>query len=163
MISSFFKNSYGDLIKSVVLSQKPHLIIEYGILFGYSTLNILEAIKYNGFGKLISYDIFDDFPYNHAEEKNTKKMFDKMENVEIRKSNFYNILENKYLNEIFVCDLLIVDIGNVKKTYEFFVKNVYPNMKEGSICILEGGSIERDEYYKSKGYSEESINKYLKS
>lgn len=67
MLSSYFKNSYGDLIKSIVVSQKPKLIVEYGILFGYSTINILEAIKINGFGKLISNDIFEDFPYHHAE------------------------------------------------------------------------------------------------
>lgn len=166
MISSFFKNSYGDLLKSIVISQKPKLVIEYGILFGYSTINILEAMKFNGFGKLISNDMFDEFPFNHAEEKITLKMFDKIENVEIRKSNFYNIglkYETKSLEDIKKCDILIIDIGNMRKTFEFFVNNIYPVLKTGSMAILEGGSVERDDCYKLKGYSDESINDYLKT
>ena len=123
-------------------------------------------MKYNGFGKLISNDMFDEFPFNHAEEKMTLKMFDKMENVEIRKSNFYNIMfkyDTKNLEDVKKCDILIVDIGNMRKTFEFFVNNVYPVLKSGCMAILEGGSVERDDCYKSKGYSTESINDYLKT
>ena len=162
MISSFFDNSYGELIKGIVRSQKPLLVVEFGILFGYSTLNVIESMKCNGFGKLISNDMFDDFPYNHADEKFTRKMFTGMANVEIRKSDFYNLSENA-LEEISQCEMLIVDIGNVRKTYEYFISEIYPKLHDGSIAILEGGSIGRDNYYKDRGYSTESINDFLKT
>jgi len=162
MISSFFDNSYGELIKGIVRSQKPLLVVEFGILFGYSTLNVIESMKCNGFGKLISNDMFDDFPYNHADETLTRKLFTGMPNVEIRKSDFYN-LSAKAIEEISQCEMLIIDIGNVRKTYEYFISEIYPKLKSETIAILEGGSVGRDNYYKVKGYSTESINDFLKT
>ena len=106
--------------------------------------------------------MFEDFPYNHAEEAPTRKRFSEMENIEIRKENFYSVT-TKTMFDITMCDILIVDIGNMRKTYEFFIKDIYPHLKHGSLSILEGGSIERDNYYKSKGYSNESINEFLQS
>lgn len=87
-------------------------------------------------------------------------MFKNMEDmVEIHKNDFFNFDKEKIGN----VDLLLVDIGNTKKIFQFFVDQVYPLMKRGSISLLEGGSLCRDALYQQRGYSDESINLYLKS
>ncbi len=160
MISSYYENSYGEVIKSLVISQKPTRIIEFGILHGYSTLKILEGLRSAKNFELTICDIFDDFKYNRAEQEYVEKMFKEIENLTIRKINFFNF----HLDEnISFYDMIFIDIGNTYDTYKYFIEEIFPLIRKGSIVILEGGSPERDIYYINRGYHKEYISKYLGS
>lgn len=53
--------SHCVLISGTVLSLKPKLILELGVGSGFLSQAILNAIKYNNCGKLISVDNWQDF------------------------------------------------------------------------------------------------------
>jgi predicted O-methyltransferase YrrM len=46
-----------DFLKSFVLTVKPALVVETGTFLGYSTLKMAEALKSNGFGKIITIEL----------------------------------------------------------------------------------------------------------
>ena len=62
--SSYQKNDLGFTIYSVVRMLKPKVVVDFGILSGYSTICIAQAIRDNGEGKVLAYDIFDEYEYN---------------------------------------------------------------------------------------------------
>lgn len=158
MLSSYFKNNYMEIVESFIYILKPSKIAEYGILHGYTTLKILETINKSNINcKVVACDIFDDFKYNSANYDALTKMFKGHDNLTIKNENFYNYDKNT-INDV---DLLFIDVGNTKKTYEFFVNEILNDMKHGSYAILEGGSVERDKYYIDRGYSQDSIYEYL--
>ena len=42
---------------------KPRKIINFGVLEGFSTIAMANAIKANGFGHIYAYDLFEDYIY----------------------------------------------------------------------------------------------------
>jgi predicted O-methyltransferase YrrM len=57
-----------EFIRTLVTTTKPALVVETGSFLGVSTLWIAEALKANGFGKIISCE-FDPLVFEKAKEK----------------------------------------------------------------------------------------------
>ena len=57
-----------EFIRTLVTTTKPALVVETGSFLGVSTLWIAEALKINGFGKIISCE-FDPVVFEKAKEK----------------------------------------------------------------------------------------------
>ena len=57
-----------EFIRTLVTTTKPALVVETGSFLGVSTLWIAEALKSNGFGKIISCE-FDPVVFEKAKEK----------------------------------------------------------------------------------------------
>jgi predicted O-methyltransferase YrrM len=57
-----------EFIRTLVTTTKPTLVVETGSFLGVSTLWIAEALKINGFGKIISCE-FDPVVFEKAKEK----------------------------------------------------------------------------------------------
>jgi predicted O-methyltransferase YrrM len=57
-----------EFIRTLVTTTKPALVVETGSFLGVSTLWIAEALKSNGFGKIISCE-FDPLVFEKAKEK----------------------------------------------------------------------------------------------
>jgi predicted O-methyltransferase YrrM len=57
-----------EFIRTLVTTIKPELVVETGSFLGVSTLWIAEALKANGFGKIISCE-FDPLVFEKAKEK----------------------------------------------------------------------------------------------
>ena len=57
-----------EFIRTLVTTTKPALVVETGSFLGVSTLWIAEALKVNGFGKIISCE-FDPVVFEKAKEK----------------------------------------------------------------------------------------------
>jgi predicted O-methyltransferase YrrM len=57
-----------DFLKSIVITTKPRLIVETGTFIGYSAIKMAEALKANGFGKLITIE-FDPAIFAKAKER----------------------------------------------------------------------------------------------
>ena len=51
--SSYKKNNIGDSIHDIIMELAPHNVVEFGVLYGYSTVIIAHALKDLGGGKLI--------------------------------------------------------------------------------------------------------------
>ncbi len=57
-----------EFLRTVVTTIKPRLVVETGTFLGVSTLWIAEALKQNGFGKVITCE-FDPLVFAKAKEK----------------------------------------------------------------------------------------------
>ncbi|MFZ1136546.1 MAG: class I SAM-dependent methyltransferase [Candidatus Korobacteraceae bacterium] len=57
-----------EFLRTLVTTIKPHLVVETGTFMGVSTLWIAEALRLNGFGKIVTCE-FDRTVYETAKEK----------------------------------------------------------------------------------------------
>lgn len=154
--SSYSQNNLGKTLYNLVIKLKPKKIIEFGVLFGYSTIAMATALKDLGEGEIIGYDLFEDYPYKHATlnqaQKNIKK-YNVEQFVTLKKISFYDWIKNP---EPF--DLMHLDISNDGEILQFASKKLKKYIKAGSTLVFEGGTKERDkvswmiEYQKSPIY-----------
>jgi len=140
--SSYKKNNIGNTIYDVVLKYKPFKIIDFGVLYGYSTICMAKALKKLGRGKIYGYDLWDKYKYKHTSKRKTQQNLDKFnvsDIVKLREKDFYKWLKSR---ENF--DLLHIDISNDGDIIEEAYKRLKSFIKKGSIVIFEGGTKERD-------------------
>ena len=137
IVSSYSPNNIGRTIYETVIKYKPKKIIDFGILYGYSTVCLAQGVRDNGFGEIIAYDLFEDYQYKNA-----------IQDVVLHNLKFYNLDQyvtlvkkdfNKWLEEKENFDLLHLDVSNTGDTISK-IYNHYPN----SLILFEGGTLERD-------------------
>ncbi len=154
MKSSYTTNNYGKTIGSLVSLYQPKKIVEFGILEGYS----LQAITENAppEAEIVAYDIFEDFPYHHAEQAS---LIDRFGSV-IKYGDFYK-KHTDYIDGSI--DFLHIDIANDGDVFKFFFEEWLPklNVRSG-IALLEGGSQERDNYDWMRKYNKKRISPALR-
>lgn len=151
IVSSYTPNNIGKSIYDAVIKYKPKKIIDFGVLYGYSTVCLAQGVRDNGFGKIIAYDLFEDYEYKNAIKDvvlNNLKFYNLDQYVTIIKKDF-----NTWLLEQEDFDLLHLDISNTGETIESIYNN-YPN----KTIIFEGGSEERDNCLWMKKYNKKPIN-----
>jgi hypothetical protein len=138
-MNSSYKNeiTYGELINGITYTLNPKLIVEFGILDGYSLKHFINGLSNETIIK--AYDIFEDFNGNHANKDKLIEIFKEHENVSIEYGDFYKLHDT--LKEI---DILHIDIANNGDVYEFAINNYLPKLSKNGVIILEGGSEERD-------------------
>lgn len=152
-MSSYKENDYGSLITSLVKLYEPKFIVEYGILQGYSLQSLLNGAQKET--QISAFDIFEEFPYHHATQDVAQRFQDKR--VFIGEQDFYEDSQSPYN-----IDFLHIDIANTGDTYQTFFNKYLTHMSPNGICILEGGSIERDNYYWMKQYNKPKIAPVIK-
>lgn len=150
--SSYRENNIGETLYNKVLELKPNKIVEFGCLYGYSTVAMALALKELGQGKIYCYDLFEEYKYKHSTIQQTienVKKYKLEEYVEFIQMDYHEWLLNP---EEF--DLMHLDISNtgdvILKTYNALPKN--------SIVMFEGGSEERDNIEWMKKYNATPIN-----
>lgn len=57
-----------DLLKSIVMTTKPQLVVETGTFLGYSTIKMAEGLKANGFGRIITIE-YDPAIFARAKQR----------------------------------------------------------------------------------------------
>jgi predicted O-methyltransferase YrrM len=143
--SSYTQNEMGKKLASLVLQEKPKIVIEFGVLNGYSTLWLGKAVSVlNNRGHVYGYDLWENYEHKHGD-------FATVSN---------RILENNLgdwitLGELDIFDwaanpdpfdLLHVDISNdgdkLQKLYDMLKDR--PQTK-GALMVFEGGTPERDQ------------------
>jgi hypothetical protein len=149
--SSYVPNNIGETIYNTVINLKPKKIIDFGLLYGYSTICLAQAVKDNGFGEIIGYDLFEDYQYKNSNKSIVEynlQYYNLNSYVTLIKKDFY-----EWLKEEEEFDLIHLDISNngeiINKIY-----NKYPNNK----ILFEGGIKERDEVDWMKKYFISPIN-----
>ena len=156
-MNSSYKNNdinYGDLIEAITITIKPKIIIEIGILDGYSLTRFINATNQTT-TKIFAYDIFDKFNGNHSNEDELKLRFKDYPQVEIGYGDFYELHKNLINNSI---DIIHIDIANNGDIYEYAIQNYLSKITSSGIMILEGGSKIRDEVEWMNKYNKPKIN-----
>ena len=150
--SSYRENNIGQSLYDTVIQLKPNKIVEFGCLYGYSTVSMALALKQLGRGKIYCYDLWEEYQYKHSTISQTKENVIKYEvenYVEFIKKDYYEWLSNP---EDF--DLMHLDISNTGD----IISKTYSLLPTGSIVLFEGGSTERDEIEWMTKYKATPIN-----
>jgi predicted O-methyltransferase YrrM len=165
--SSYEKNCYGNVFRSIVLTQKPKNVVECGTLNGNSAYYISHALKFNHIdrgieSKFVSYDLWDDYEFKHGNLESVKKYFESLrlsKYVEFKKENALEAYKNHEDKSI---DLLHFDISNDGDILIKMLKKWGDKISNDGIILFEGGSIERDNGWIKK-YGKKSIRYELEN
>ena len=168
MRSSYMENNYGSVLKALVFAHKPKISVECGVLDGYSTFNIAEAIKYNSQrtgieGEFFAFDLWDDYEYKHGSFEEVKNM---LRNKGLRdycylnKGNAFSVYKSFDNNSI---DFIHIDISNNGEILLDILSLWGSKLSDNGIIVFEGGSIDRDNVEWMKNYMFTPINSILKS
>lgn len=149
MRSSYLENKYGEIFYSIVTAHRPANAVELGVLDGYSTYHIARGLKRNKSipgvsAHLDSYDLWDDYAYNHGEMKNVKDMLETaglLDYVSLKKGDAFKVHENYNTGSIY---FLHVDISNTGQIVKDIMSLWDPKMIQGGLILFEGGTEERD-------------------
>lgn len=160
--SSYATNEYGKIFYNTLIAYRPNCPVELGVLNGYSTIYIGMALKYvsENLGHkrcLYSYDIFEDYQYNHGELERVRKLvsdFDLNEYISLNKKDAFEVYKDY---EPWQVDFLHVDLSNTGKTFKRIIEQWDPVLRPNGMIMFEGGSEERDNVEWMKKYKKEPI------
>lgn len=149
--SSYKYNNIGKSLYDQVLWEKPDVIIDFGVLEGYSTIALAYGCKENGKGRVKVYDLFEDYEFNHSKFdrliRNLKE-HGVMDYVDIEKRNFFDWIKKP---EEF--DMLHLDISNTGD-----IIDLLDGLQEKGTVLFEGGSEQRDKAGWMMKFNKKPIN-----
>lgn len=140
--TSYSENDIGRTLYDLVLKHKPKKIVEFGVLYGYSTVVMAMALDEIGEGHIHANDLFEDYEFKHSTMAETQGNIDRYgltKYVTLSKKNF-----EEWLKQPEDFDLLHVDVSNKGDTIEHLYAAVKDQVARGAIVVFEGGSEERD-------------------
>lgn len=144
-VESLYRNSLmGDAMYNTVLKYKPAKIVEFGVYHGYSTVHMAKALQELNSGSIVSYDLWDKYPYRHTSMAAAQENVDRFgvsDIVELKEGDFYEWIKDP---EEF--DLLYVDISNTADVIELTYNTFKERIDSGeAVVVFEGGTKERDQ------------------
>jgi len=155
--SSYRENHLGRTLHQLVLAMKPDLIVEFGVLYGYSSICMALALQKLGHGRIIACDLWNDYAYKHGDpsivNKNLKQ-YGVEDYVELHHVDF-----NEWLADPTSFDLLHVDISNDGSTYQQAFGALKDRLDKGAVLVMEGGTAERDQVEWMKLYGKVPIER----
>lgn len=164
--SSYIENDFGSVFRALILSNKPRLVVECGVLDGYSTFNIAHAIRFNRVERGIkcpffAYDLWEEYDYKHGDFIEVEEMLEKQglsDYCNLTEGDAFEVADVFYNNSI---DFLHMDISNNGDTLLKTV-NIWGNkISEDGMIVFEGGSYERDNVEWMVKYNFRSIRDVL--
>lgn len=151
-------NAHHDLGRTIydtVLALNPSVVVEFGVLNGYATLAIAQALRDQQRGHLWSYDLWDDFPFNHGNRDEVARALDAAgvgDLVTLGKMDFWDWIEQPPH-----FDLLCLDIANDGATVRAVAERLHGAIARGAAILFEGGTEERDRVWWMTQFSREPI------
>lgn len=149
--SSYKYNNLGKTLYDYVRHEKPEVVIDFGVLDGYSTICLALACRENGKGRVKVYDLFEDYEYNHSQFarliKNLKE-YGVIDWVDIEKKNFFD-----WVKEPEKFDLIHIDISNTGD-----IVDIIGTLSGKGTVLFEGGSEQRDNVGWMFKYNKKPIN-----
>lgn len=149
--SSYNLNDLGKTIYEEIRNLKPNLVIDFGVLNGYSTICIAQALRDNGKGKVKVYDLFEKYEYNHSKLETlikNFKLYHVLDFIEIEEKNFFDWIKDP---EPF--DAVHIDISNTGDIVDMF-----EILQGKGLVLFEGGSHDRDRAGWMVKYNKKPIN-----
>jgi predicted O-methyltransferase YrrM len=164
--SSYKENEYGSVFRALVLAQRPRLVVECGVLDGYSTFNIAHALRFNRKvwnirSEFFAYDLWEEYDYKHGDFLEVEKML-----KDQRLDDFVNLTEGDAFNiaQVFSegsVDFLHMDISNNGETLVKTLEIWGDKLAKDGMIAFEGGSQERDNVEWMVKYEFRSIQNVL--
>lgn len=144
MRSSYIENNYAEVFEAIIKAFQPINCVELGVLDGYSTIAIAQALQKNGRGELKSYDLFEDYEFKHGDKIEVEAILKKhsIANVSMYQEDAARV---HLLYNSDSVDFLHVDLSNTGDTVEHIMRDWDPKMVRGGIICFEGGTEERDQ------------------
>ncbi|MDP2321431.1 MAG: class I SAM-dependent methyltransferase [Acidobacteriota bacterium] len=138
--SSYADRGYGLLFYALVRALMPKSCVEIGLFRGYSLLMAAAALRDNGAGAITGYDLFEDYPYRHAQRAQVAQQI--VDSglaawATLRQADVHAVHEHWG-----AVDYLHVDVSNTGETYRAVFEHWAPKVSQ--VILLEGGSRERD-------------------
>lgn len=156
MKSSYNTHNYKHIFRYYASLIKSPTIVEIGILDGYSLSALSEGADTHA--RIFAYDLFNQYPYNSANYNKIVDKFKDDDRVTINNGNFYDPIDIP--NQT---DILHVDISNTARTYKFCIEKYWNQLSDNGVCIMEGGSSDRDSVDWMLKYNMPPIKPYLDS
>lgn len=149
MRSSYAENNFGSVFRALILAQMPKVVLEFGVLDGYSTFFIASALRFNEYHRnqpsvFYAYDLWEGYEYNHGDFDKVKKMLQDQHierHVKLYHGDAFTMVNNVTNDTV---DFLHIDISNDGDILEYVLKYWGPKMTKSGIIAFEGGSAERD-------------------
>ena len=149
MRSSYKENNYGMILRSLIFGHKPQMVVECGVLDGYSTFHIAHALKFNrlerGIGSVfLAYDLFEDYEYNHGYQDLVEQQIEKQKlqfDCNIIKMDAFKVYSEYEDGSI---DFLHFDISNDGDVLLNMLDTWGYKINVNGMIAFEGGSEERD-------------------
>ncbi|MBU2263318.1 class I SAM-dependent methyltransferase [Patescibacteria group bacterium] len=153
--SSYSENDLGKTLYDLVLKYKPKKIVEFGVLYGYSTVAMAMALDEIGEGHIYANDLFEDYSFKHAtmqEVQDNINRYGLTKYVTLSKNNF-----DEWLVRPEDFDFLHIDVSNKGDTIEHLYESIKDRVARGAVVVFEGGSEERDNVEWMTKYKEKKI------
>lgn len=148
-------NNLGETLYRTVLVLRPAVVVEFGVLNGYTTMSMAQALRDLGAGHLWSYDIWEDCPYHHgdlAEVTRALETAQLTEFVTLGKMDFWD-----WFRQPTSFDLLTIDIANCGRMARAAADLLKDERARGSVVMFEGGTPERDQAWWMVKFEREPI------
>lgn len=150
--SSYHQNNIGETLFDIVLTLKPRKIIEIGVLEGYSTLAMAQALRILGKGTIKGYDLFEDYQYRNCPLEKVRENVREFKDI----VSFEKKAWEQWEGEDF--DLLHFDISNDGHKIRQLERKTREQRSKGAVVIFEGGTKQRDEVAWMKQYKKLPIS-----
>jgi hypothetical protein len=157
--SSYAENNYRKIIEAILVKECPRIIVECGILDGYSFFTFADfAKKYNGL--VYGIDLFDDYEYNHPNFDNLMKICEEsyLDTAFLYKKDAIKAAYMFVRNRI---DLLHLDISNTGDRLSKLFDVWFDKVRPGGTILFEGGSEERDNIEWMQSCGERKIRTFI--
>lgn len=138
--SSYVDRGYGSLFYALVRALRPQQCVEIGLFQGFSLLSAAAALRDNDGGAIAGYDLFDAYPYRHAQRA---QLTQQVVASGLEAWTTVHQADAAAVHEqVQAVDYLHVDVSNDGDTY----RQVFAqwSAKVRQVILLEGGSRERD-------------------
>lgn len=146
----------------------PELVVECGVLDGYSTFHIAHALRFNRQSKGIdsqffAFDLWEEYDYKHGDIQEVQDLIDENflgDDVALMEGNAFEVCYTFDEDEV---DFLHIDISNNGDTILKILDLWSSKISSKGIVVFEGGSYERDKVDWMIKYGFSSISDVLGS
>ena len=157
----YFNPKIGETIYNYIIESKPKVVVEFGVLFGYSTVCIAQALKdINEGGRIYAYDLWENFEYGHGQTiertKDNLNQYGVESYVRLKYGDLYDWLDNTQFFE--KADLLHIDINNDGSILQKIVDKRDSNKRIECDILFEGGIVDRDNCWWMKEFNKKPMN-----
>lgn len=154
----YFKPNIGKTIYDYVIENKPKVIVEFGVLFGFSTVCMSQALRdLNNGGKIYAFDLWEKSKYNHGQTielvNDILKEYELQDFVKLDYGGSADSLSN--IKDV---DLIHIDINNDGDRLMNFITDIKNKHKVNCDILFEGGIIERDNCWWMNEFKKTPIN-----
>ena len=158
MKSSYQQNNYDELFSALVAVHKPKVIVECGVLNGFSLLAMVESSDPRS--DIFAYDLFEDYEFKHGQQKEVQNLLDVNfhKNVKLVKQDAIEAARNHEDKSV---DFLHIDISNHYENLAKMFDVWMPKVKVDGLMLFEGGSKERDNVEWMKKHKKRKISKFI--